>query len=138
MSKKNVIKQYTEDYKLFLAMLQRIPLSLHDEKFLGGWGIKQITAHIASWNWQTTQGIQTVTEGGIPWFFDDEDKINEFNAEIIERGKGKTLQHNLQETKVSHRDTSFALCHSVLDTESIQIIIDIDSRLRGNDMVQIV
>src|SRR3989338_1037174 len=33
--------------------------------------------------------------------------------------------------------TSFVLCHSVLDTESIQIIIDIDSRFRGNDTVLI-
>src|SRR3989338_5472555 len=30
--------------------------------------------------------------------------------------------------------SSFALCHSGFDQESIQIIIDIDSRFRGNDI----
>ncbi len=40
--------------------------------------------------------------------------------------KGFTEKYNI--------NTSFAFCHSVLDTESIQIIVEIDSRFRGNDM----
>jgi len=51
--------------------------------------------------------------------------------------KGNKMVELLTSLKLS-KNTSFALCHSVLDTESIHIIIDIDSRLRGNDMVQVV
>jgi len=102
MSKEEIIEQYGQDYDTFFMTLKLIPPGKFSEKFLNGWGIKEITAHIASWNLETIKGNQAVVDGGIPWFFDDEEKINNYNTKEIERKKKATLENNLQEIEITH------------------------------------
>ena len=102
MSKMEVVLQYGQDYEAFLDVLGHFPSNKIDEFILGGWRINEVVAHVASWNLETIKGIEVVMAGGIPWFFDDEKRIDSYNAKETEDKRDIGLKDNLEEVKATH------------------------------------
>ncbi len=103
MPKAEVIEQYNQDKQAFLETLREIPTRMVNDKFLNGWGIKEITAHIAAWDLETIRSIETVLRGEIPWSFDDEKRIGTYNLEAIEEREDTSLEDNLREIETNHQ-----------------------------------
>lgn len=102
MSKTEVIKQYNDDYQNFLSATSMIPENKKGDKILDNWTITEIICHIAAWGPETVKAIQTVTEGKIPWFFDQEREIDKFNDEQIKSRKNSTFPEVLGEIETNH------------------------------------
>lgn len=77
-----VIEQYEGDYRMFLQAIALIPEDKKSGPLFDTWGVNEIVTHIAHWNKETIRAIQAVQKAEIPWFFDDEEKINTLNKEV--------------------------------------------------------
>lgn len=102
MSKGEVIAQYQTDYHLFLETRTSIPKEREGEHIFGTWRINELVAHIAYWNLETLNTIQKIQAGEIPWFFDDEEKINAVNQEVTDSHRNTPLSLLLQELERTH------------------------------------
>lgn len=103
MTKEEIINQYESDHDFFLEVVKKIPPHRINQEVSSNWGVKEIAGHIAWWNIETTRGVKTVIQGNIPWFLDDEEKINEINKREAGKVKGMNLEQVLGKVEESHK-----------------------------------
>lgn len=102
MSREAVIARYQADYLLFLHAIESVPERKKSENVFNQWRINELVAHVAFWNLETIRAIQKTQEGEIPWFFDDEKKINTINQQVVDSRQNVSLSSLLKELEENH------------------------------------
>lgn len=65
------------------------------------WNVKNVVAHLIAWNYEAASEIGRVyVEGGEPWFMGT-DKVDEFNANAVEKYKDFSSEELVSELKKS-------------------------------------
>lgn len=102
ISKEETITQYQADYLLLIHALQSIPEDKKTQYIFNNWRVNELISHVAHWSLETIQAIKKVQEGGIPWFFDDEKKIDAVNQEVTRTSQNMSLPALLEKLKANH------------------------------------
>ena len=98
MTKQELIEFLTEDHK----KMEFIVNSLHKEEVLKlkiqkSWNVKDILAHLSSWNIELTKMVGVVLNDEKPWFVDEHRKTKELESEFNKIQVIKRKSHSLEE-----------------------------------------
>lgn len=103
MTKSRVIEQYQADYREFLELANMAIGDRDNRRYVGNWGINEILGHIAGWNPETIAAIKAVTDGKLPWFFDHEKQIDDFNQRQVQQRENVPIPMILEEIEINHQ-----------------------------------
>ncbi|HXD97086.1 MAG TPA: DinB family protein [Candidatus Acidoferrum sp.] len=76
---------------------------LSEPRAVGEWSVKDIVAHVTTWEAEALQYLPLIAEGGRPPRYSRYGGIDAFNAQTTERKRGLSIQDVLRDLDDTHR-----------------------------------
>jgi hypothetical protein len=76
---------------------------LSEPRAVGEWSVKDIVAHVTTWEAEALQYLPLIAEGGRPPRYSRYGGIDAFNAQTTERKRGLSIQDVLRDLGDTHR-----------------------------------
>lgn len=76
---------------------------LSEPRAVGEWSVKDIVAHVTTWEAEALQYLPLIAEGGRPPRYSRYGGIDAFNAQTTERKRGLSIQEVLRDLDDTHR-----------------------------------
>ena len=76
---------------------------LSEPRAVGEWSVKDIVAHVTTWEAEALQYLPLIAEGGRPPRYTRYGGIDAFNAQTTERKRGLSIQDVLRDLDDTHR-----------------------------------
>ena len=105
MKHQQLLKQLDKAWQAFHESFAGLtPAELEQPGVIGDWSVKDILAHVTSWDNEALKHLPLVIKGGRPERYSVKyGGINAFNAQMIEQKRGLSLATIVKEFEETHR-----------------------------------
>jgi hypothetical protein len=103
--KKEVLQALGEAREKLLSAAADLPPEKQAEVFLGIWGIGELLAHLAGWDYANREAVEAVLAERLPAFYEHYDKDWKiYNALLVAQYRRENLIEQIDLARESHRE----------------------------------
>jgi hypothetical protein len=103
--KKEVLQALSDVREKILAAAAAFPTERQEEVFLGVWGVKELLAHLAGWNYANREAAKAVLAERLPAFYAHYDKDwKTYNALLVAQYRRGDLPEQVALVRKAHQE----------------------------------
>ena len=103
-AKQELLQQAEQEYDGLKAAIEGLDDAQMRTLWLGGWGVREILAHIGGWHREMIPALERLHRGEAPYPDGAYDDFDSWNARFVEARKGLGPADTLRALDASHRE----------------------------------
>jgi len=103
-AKQELLEKAEQEFDRFKAAIKDLDEAQMGQVWLGGWGVREILAHVTGWHREMIPALERVGRGEAPYPDGAYDDFDSWNARFVDARKGRASADLLREVDASHRE----------------------------------